>query len=361
LIDVTERVRLDEGDIEAGELDEALSRVFDAAHATPSIPLTYFEAATAAAFQLFAQRGVSLGILEVGLGGRLDATNVAPASVSVVTSIGLDHMADLGETIGEIAREKAGIFRRDRPALARAAAAEARATLREAAQRAGSIWHDAEEELRVETLETSLEGARFTLTTPRRRMALSTPLPGEHQAWNAALAVRAGELLGSDLLPLDDARIARGVGQVRWPGRLERFDIGGRQVLLDGCHNPEGAEALARFLRASGLAGRFHLVFGAMSDKDIAAIARTLFPLAAGVSLVTVESPRAASAEDLERAAPAGVETRVATGSVGEVLGDLLNRPDSGPEAPIIVAGSLYLVGEARAFLLAAGTPEGTR
>jgi dihydrofolate synthase/folylpolyglutamate synthase len=358
LIDVTERVRLEERDVEAGELDAALSRVFAAADSAPSIPVTYFEAATAAAFQLFALRSVSLGILEVGLGGRLDATNVAPASVSVVTSIGLDHMADLGETLGEIAREKAGIFRRGRPALARAASAAARATLREAAERAGSIWHDAEEELRVEPRETSLEGTRFTLTTPERRIDLSTPLPGEHQAWNAALAVRAGELLGSGLPALDDARIARGIAQVRWPGRLERFDIWGKQVLLDGCHNPEGAEALARFLRESGLAGRFHLVFGAMSDKDIAAIARTLFPLAAGISLVTVDSPRAASAEDLARVAPAGVEARVETGRVGAVLGDLLAR---GLEAPIIVAGSLYLVGEARAFLLAAGTPEGTR
>jgi dihydrofolate synthase/folylpolyglutamate synthase len=239
--------------------------------------VTYFEAVTAAAFLLFAEKRVSLGILEVGLGGRLDATNVAPASVSVVTSIGLDHTADLGETLGEIAREKGGIFRRGRPALGRAAAAVARVVLREAAERAGSIWHDAQEELSVEAEEASLEGERFALTTPERKIEVSTPLPGEHQAWNAALAVRAAELLPSGLLPLDPEAVARGIAAVRWPGRLERFEIGGRLVVLDGCHNPEGAEALARFLRGSGLAGRFHLLFGAMADKDVGAIARILF------------------------------------------------------------------------------------
>ena len=358
LVRVTERIRVEERDVEAAELDAALSRVFAAAEAAPPVPITYFEAATAAAFGIFAQRKVSLAILEVGLGGRLDATNVAPASVSVVTSIGLDHTADLGETLEEIAREKAGIFRRGRPALACAAAPLVRLVLHEAAERAGSTWHDAKEELRVEADEPSLEGARFDLTTPERRLSLSTPLPGEHQAWNAALAVRAAELLGSDLLELDPAAIARGIAAVRWPGRLERFEVRGRMVLLDGCHNPEGAEALARFLRNSGLAGRFHLVFGAMEDKDIAGIARALFPLAAAVTLVTVNSPRAASAEELARVVPAATPATVAGGSAGEVLWNLLSRD---PQTPIIVAGSLYLVGEARTFLLAAGTPEGTR
>jgi dihydrofolate synthase/folylpolyglutamate synthase len=233
----------------------------------------------------------------------------------------------------------------------------ARGVLREAAERAGSIWHDAQEELSIAADEASLEGARFTLTTPERKIELSTPLPGEHQAWNAALAVRAAELLPSGLLPLDPEAVARGIAAVRWPGRLERFEIGGRLVVLDGCHNPEGAEALARFLRGSGLAGRFHLLFGAMADKDVGGIARILFPLAGRIRLVSPDSPRAAPAADLARFLPAGAEADAA-GSVAHAMGDLLSRE---PAAPIIVAGSLYLVGEARTFLLAAGTPEGTR
>src|SRR5262245_13199330 len=166
---VTERIRLEEEDVEAGDLDAALSQVFAAAGARPAVPITYFEAMTAAAFLFFAERRVSLGILEVGMGGRLDATNIAPASVSVVTSIGLDHTSDLGNTLSAIAREKAGIFRRGRPALARAAAAEARDALREAAELTGSIWHDAREELRLQASDSTLRGTRFTLTTTARR------------------------------------------------------------------------------------------------------------------------------------------------------------------------------------------------
>ena len=358
LIDVTERVRLEEEDVGRDELDEALSRVFEAADAAPAIPVTYFEAMTAAAFLLFARRPVSLGILEVGLGGRLDATNVAPAMVSVVTSIGLDHTADLGETLPQIAREKAGIFRTGRPALARATAPEAGAALREAAEKAGAIWHDANEEIRVEVAETGAAGTRFALTTPERHLALATPLPGEHQAWNAALAVRAAELLGGAFGTLDPAAVERGVASVRWPGRLERFEIGGRRILLDGCHNPQGAEALAAFLRSAGLAGRCRLVFGAMADKDVEGIAGVLFPVAGSVTLVTIGSARAPGAADLgRRLAADGAKVRVG-GTVAEALSELLARPE---RDPIIVAGSLYLVGEARAFLLAAGTPEGAR
>ena len=357
LIDVTERVRVREKDVAPGELDEVLSRVFEAADAAPAIPVTYFEAMTAAAFVLFARREVSLGILEVGLGGRLDATNVAPASVSAVTSIGLDHMEDLGGTLPQIAREKAGIFRPGRPALARASDQEARAALRDAARKAGAIWHDAREEIRVEVEEDGLEGAHFRLATPEKTLALATPLPGEHQAWNAALAVRAAELLGPALPRLDPASIAAGVAAVRWPGRLERFELRGRSVLLDGCHNPEGAAALAAFLRQAGLAGRCELLFGAMADKDVEGIARVLFPRAGRVTLVTIGTPRSARAADLARRLPAFGPEVVVGGSVAEALGERLARRGSDP---IIVAGSLYLVGEARAFLLAA-TPEGTR
>ena len=358
LIDVTERVRLGEKDIGRDELDEALSRVFEAADDSPAVPVTYFEAMTAAAFLLFARHPVSLGILEVGLGGRLDATNVAPALVSVVTSIGLDHTEDLGETLAQIAREKAGIFRAGRPALTRASDPEARAALREAAEKAGAIRHDANEEIRVEVEETGADGTRFRATTPERTLALVTPLPGEHQAWNAALALRAAELLGDSFGNLDPAAIGTGFASVRWPGRLERLEIGGRRILLDGCHNPEGAEALAAFLRSAGLAGRFHLVFGAMADKDVEGIARILFPMAGRVTLVTVGSARAAAAADLaRRLTPAPAPFSVG-GGVAATLADLLSRRESDP---IIVAGSLYLVGEARAFLLAAGTPEGAR
>ncbi len=354
LVDVTERIRVDDEDVARGELDEALAPVFAAADAAPEIPLTYFEAMTAAAFVAFATRRLDLAVLEVGLGGRFDATNVAPAAVSVVTSIGLDHTAELGATRPLIAREKAGIFRSGRPALARAADADAREALREMARSAGAIWHDAQEELGVEVERVSLEGTRFRLRTPEgsAARALTTPLPGAHQAWNAALAVRAAELLdgGRPLLSRGSA-VSAGVARVRWAGRLERRRLEGRDLLLDGCHNVEGAEALARFLSDAGLERRCPLVFGAMADKDVEGIAAALFPLAAAVFLTPAPSDRAASAADLAR--------RVATvrpdAEPADSLADALARARRLPgRDPIIVAGSLYLVGEAECLLLAA-------
>jgi dihydrofolate synthase / folylpolyglutamate synthase len=358
LVDVTERVRLEERDVSPEELDDALARVFDAAGSAPEIAVTYFEAVTAAAFVLFAARPVELAVLEVGLGGRLDATNVAPAILSAITSIGLDHTEDLGETLPEIAREKAGIFRRGRPALARASDPEALEVLSRSAIQAGALWHDAGREISVEVARAGVEGTRFAVATPERSIELDTPLPGEHQAWNSALAVRAAELLGPTVLRPDSGKLAAGVRSVRWPGRLESFRAAGRTILLDGCHNTEGAEALARFLRDAGLAGRCRLVFGAMADKDVEGIAARLFPLAASVTLVTAPSPRAASASELARRVPRAPGGVAVGGDVSGALSALLGRAE---RAPIIVAGSLYLVGEARSWLLAAVAPEGTR
>lgn len=355
LIHVTERIRLEEEDVTGEELDYALERVFAAADASPAIAATYFEAATAAAFLVFCERRLDLAILEVGLGGRFDATNVAPAVLSAVTSIGLDHTEELGPTLSSIAREKAGIFRAGRPAIARASG-EALDVLRAEAERRGSDWHDAESELSVRVREVGIVGTRFDVTTPRQELSLATPLPGAHQAWNAALAVRAAELLPQPVARLTPETIGAGVAGVRWAGRLERFEIGGRCVLLDGCHNAEGAAALARFLADANLRGQCRLVFGAMADKDIEGIAEILFPAVRSVTLVAASSPRAASPREIEgRVPPVPGGLRPGSG-VNEALETLLAEGDG---APIIVAGSLYLVGEARSWLLAAATPEG--
>jgi len=349
LIEVTERIRVDEADLSEEELDAALERVFVAADAAPEISATYFEALTAAAFATFAERRVELAILEVGLGGRFDATNVAPARLSVVTSIGLDHTEELGPTLHSIASEKAGIFRSGRPALVAAEGEEARLALAEGARQTGALYHDAREEAVVSGVSTSLDGTRFGLSTPRDRYALTTPLPGAHQAGNAALAARAAELLSEELPALGRSSIERGVGAVRWPGRLERLKARGRTILLDGCHNPQGAAALAGFLEVAGIARRARLVFGAMADKDVEEIARRLFPAAASVRLVSAPSPRAATAAELVRRLGAERPDALACESLESALRDLLSEGDP---APIIVAGSLYLVGQARALLL---------
>jgi dihydrofolate synthase/folylpolyglutamate synthase len=351
LIRVTERIRIGEADVTEDELEAVLDAVFRTADAAPEIPVTYFEALTAAAFIAFAERRLDLGIYEVGLGGRFDATNVSPAALSIVTSIGLDHVEELGPTVESIAREKAGVFRSGRSALVGACVDGALQTLEEAARQTGAVFHDAAREVTVSDLVTSLDGTRFRLTTPRGRYDLATPLAGAHQAANAALAARAAELLADHLPALSSRSIAPGVAGTRWPGRLERLSVRGRVVLLDGCHNPQAAGALARFLRDIDLAGRAVLIFGAMADKDVERMAAILFPSVAAVRLVTAATPRAATAEELVSRTRAARSDCVAASSLDAALAELLGRPD--PDSPpIIVAGSLYLVGEARTLLL---------
>jgi dihydrofolate synthase/folylpolyglutamate synthase len=344
-----ERIRVEETDVSDEELDAALEPVFRAAGAAPEIPLTYFEAATAAAFAAFAGRRLGLAILEVGLGGRFDATNVAPARLSIVTGIGLDHVEELGPTLESIAREKAGVFRFGRTALVGPCADEARRALAESARATGAVFHEAAGEVALSDVTTSLDGTRFHLATPDNRYRLAVPLPGAHQAVNAAVAVRAAELLSKDFPGLGAGAIERGLAATRWPGRLEKLVVRGRAVVLDGCHNRQGAEALAQFLGDAGLAGRARLVFGAMADKDVEGMAEVLFPRVASVHLVPASSPRGAAADELLSRTRGVRPEATSAPDVEAALALLLKESDP---APIIVAGSLYLVGETRALIL---------
>lgn len=343
---VTERIRIGAQDVTAAELDAALGEVFAAADRAPAVPVTYFEAMTAAAFAAFARRGLDLAVLEVGLGGRFDATNVAPAVLSVVTSISLDHVEDLGPTVAKIAFEKAGVFRSKRPALVASRLPEALAVFDEAARQAGAELHRMVDETGIVAGEPALSGTRFRLTTPSRAYDLATPLAGLHQMENAATAVRAAELLGP-ALRIDSEAVLRGVASVRWPGRLEAFAVRGRTVLVDGCHNADGASALARFI--AGVALGPDLVFGAMADKDIESMGVALAPVVRRIRLVPAGSPRAASPEELiRRFAPRRPDVSAAP-DLAAALEELLADPSS---ETIIIAGSLYLVGEARSMLL---------
>lgn len=349
---VTERIRIGGEDVTPEVLDESLAEVFAAADRAPALALTYFEAMTAAAFVTFARRRLDLAVLEVGMGGRLDATNVAPATVSVVTSIGLDHVADLGGTLEAIAAEKAGVFRAGRPAVTAARQPGVRAVFREAAARRGTSLHELVEETRAEIAGSDFAGTRFQLETPAGIYALATPLPGPHQADNVAAAVRAAELLRPGVAA---EAIVRGVAATRWPGRLETFRTAGRTVVLDGCHNAAGAEALARFLGGLRPQPRVRpdLIFGAMSDKDVEAMAASLGPAVGRIRLIPLGSARAASADELVRRFAAARPDAVAAPGLAPALEELLGR---GGAETIIVAGSLYLIGEARSLLAARDT-----
>ena len=319
LVRVTERVRV--GDADAGEtlLDDVLSLVAAVAGPGERGP-TYFEALTVAALELFRRARVEVAVLEVGIGGRLDATNVVEPEVSVLTNVGPDHLEILGPSLGDVAREKAGIFRRGQLALvgAEGTAPDARAVLHAEAARLG---------------------ARLVEVPASDRWSGVFPLPGAHQRQNVALAVAAARALA----PLEEAVITRGLSRTRWRGRLQRVDRTGRRALiLDGAHNPAGAEALAGWLDAERLSGRVDLLFGTLSDKDAPGTAGPLIARARRVVLTAPPSPRAVLPEALkERLGVAGAETAPSPAVA-------LRRLDvEGPGAPpVLVAGSLYLVGE---------------
>jgi dihydrofolate synthase/folylpolyglutamate synthase len=319
LVRVTERVRIGEMDVEEPHLDDALGLVAAVSGPGERGP-TYFEALTVAALELFRRARTEIAILEVGIGGRLDATNVVSPELSVVTNVGADHLEVLGPSLADVAREKAGIFRSGRLALvgAEGSAPEAKAVLRAEAARIGT---------------------RLLEVPASDRWDGVFPLSGTHQQENAALAVAAARAL----LPLEDARMASGLAKTRWRGRLERIERPGRRsLILDGAHNPDGAEALASWLDAEGLSGRIDLLFGAMGDKDIARVVGPLARRARHVVLASPPSPRAASPEVVKERLGRGDATVAPS-----VVAALSRMDGAAPGAPpVLVAGSLYLVGE---------------
>jgi dihydrofolate synthase / folylpolyglutamate synthase len=340
---VEERIRIDGRAVDTAELEGALVAVVEAAQRTIGGAPTYFEALTAVALVLFAQRGVELAVLEVGLGGRLDATNVVDPLLSVITSIGFDHQAHLGATLAAIAREKAGILRTGKLAIVDPVEPEAVAALAQAAAELGAELSWAES---AGSFEGPEEAGVRVLRTARERYRLAPQLQGEHQRINLRLAVLAAERLAQrGFARIDRAAVERGVAGCRWPGRLEeiRLPEGAGTVLLDAAHNPAGAAALARALGER--AAPYGLLFGCFADKEAGAMLPPLAARAGWVCLTRAPGPRAAAPselgsflerapeieEDLERAL-----SRALAANAGRLL---------------VVTGSIYLLGLVRGRL----------
>jgi dihydrofolate synthase/folylpolyglutamate synthase len=349
-----ERLRIDGRAVGGERLGELLAEVVARAESRLGHDPTYFEAVTAAALLWFAAERVDLAVVEVGLGGRLDATNLCEPVLSLVTSISLEHRELLGNTVAEIAREKAGIFRPGRPALSWVEDREAAGALREVAAGLGAELRAADGEVAIAAVAPDgWEGQVVTLETPQARRELRTRLLGRHQAHNLGLAVRAAEILaGSGFPALDSRAIAAGAAACRWPGRAEVVELpGGRRVLLDAAHNAEGAAALGELLAGvRGQAGSLDLVFGVLADKDGGEMLRHVAPWAREIVFTTVPSPRALSAGDLPALLdPAGGELPAARGVRVEPdpAGALARALDLGADT-LIVCGSIFLVGELR-------------
>jgi len=305
---------------------------------------TMFEAATALALDHFAHEGVEIAVLEVGLGGRGDATTVGRPAVTVLTRIDIDHERWLGSTIESIADAKAAIIRSG-TAVVSAQRPEARAIIEARAAEAGVPLLLEGRDLRVEAREAGVDGARIDCTGPGFRFTdLALPLPGVHQPGNALAAVTAAHVLG-----VGEPAIRQGLARTRWPGRLSivRRDP---WLVLDGAHNPDGARALAASLRRMfnlEHVRRVTFVLGVYADKDARGIIEALRPLAARFVLTRAAGERAADPAAL--ATLVGPDTPlVVTASVAEAL-SVAAAP---PATPIVcVAGSLAVVGEALSSL----------
>jgi dihydrofolate synthase/folylpolyglutamate synthase len=303
LVDIRERWTLRGEMIDAALLDECIEELRSA---STEIAPTYFEALTLIAFLAFSRGKCDMAVLEVGMGGRLDATNVVKPIASVITPIGFDHMEYLGDTIRKIAAEKAGVIHRGAIVL---------------------TSNDDETVLDVLRKRAAKFGNRFLHVTEEH----DTPLAGAFQRRNAGLAVRTAREL-----KIDEEAIARGVAETRWRGRLERIDVRGKQIWIDGGHNAHAARAIAPFIEENVPRPRT-LVFGIMSDKDVDAVQATLYPLFDRVITTEPYPPRSVAAEEL-----GGIPIRVPDEAFAAAL--------DAPEPSIVIAGSLYLAGAALAF-----------
>lgn len=352
LVRIEERIRIGERLITPGEFRRGLSRLketIDGLLASGRLenPPTFFEVLTALAISHFARKKVDIAVLEVGMGGRFDATNAVTPLVSVITTIARDHQEYLGSTLGRIAYEKAGIIKPGVPVVCGVGRGTAFRVIRARARDLGAPLIEALGPGTSLDARASAGGYRFLFTSPAGRYAFRPSLPGLHQGWNAAVAIRTAEVLGTIRRPLDRKSFARAVGSTRWEGRLEV--VAKRPaVILDGAHNAEGAAALGAYIRDI-LRKPVILVFDAMKDKEIRKMAARLFPLAKKIILTQIPMRRASSPAEIRSLSRESRDRIVCEPDVAAAL-DLARRA-GGADSPIVVAGSLFLVGEAKRIL----------
>lgn len=308
-------------------------------------PVTYFEVTTALAFAWFAERAVDVAVVEVGLGGRLDASNAADAEVAVITTIGIEHTQYLGNTLGDIAREKVAILPEGKTLVTGILPDEAAAVVAARVAEQGAGWLRFGEDFSVGDASQAVGGWLVTVEgIYERYQDLPLPVHGRHQLANLAVAVASVEALFGRAL--DREAVAGAVAGLRLPGRMEvvrRHPI----VMLDGAHNPQGAAGLAAALAEEFPTTRWRLVFGVMADKDLAGMVDALAPAAHAVHAVAADNERALPAAEVAAAFEGRVDGPIeAHAGVAEAVAAAADTGD-----PVLVTGSLYVVGEAREAL----------
>jgi dihydrofolate synthase / folylpolyglutamate synthase len=326
---------------------------------------SYFETLTSMAFLHFAEPAIEIAVLEVGMGGRLDATNIVDPLISIITDISLDHMEWLGPTVSDIAREKAGILRRGGSLITLPQHPEANQVIGEVATSLSVLGISAVPYLPGHTVNQSTnESARqkttYSLEVLGDLIEIDSPLSGAHQHRNIALAIAAAvELAISHGFPITSTKIADGIRNTRWPARLERITTLHSESsaetlwLLDVAHNPAGAWALRAALREMFPDQSKALVFSCLRDKPIHEMAQILFPLFERIIFAPIYSSRATPMRDLLAAASATGTPAVVAASVAQAIDLAIEHAREHPHIPVVVSGSVYLVGDVRPRLLA--------
>ncbi len=334
LIEPTERIQIDGRPVSESEFVRAFEAVQAAAEKLhlANHP-TYFETIAAMALWLFRERRVDIAVVEVGLGGRLDATNIIQPKLCVITPVDFDHEDVLGNTLAEIAAEKAGIIKAGVPVVVSRQAPDAMLAIQKRAEVMGAEMVLAAEHFPVRDLEVDSRGCSFS--------GIRCPLAGDHQVHNAVAAVAALQQLGVD---------PAGISEARWPGRLEVV-APNPDVILDGAHNPSGTAALARYLQRHYSSRRIWLIFGVLAEKSVQDMTESLFPLAHQRIFTAPANERALPAENLLKFGDGHIEPTIesAVAWVNQQITDGGEPPD---RDAIVVAGSLYLVGDARKLYL---------
>jgi len=319
LVTFRERIRVDGEMISEDAVANGLTVIRDLVRDWDPHP-TFFEITTALALKHFSEAKIDIAILETGLGGRLDATNAVQSNASIITAIDLDHQQWLGQSLREIAREKAGIIKPKIPVVAAAQAPDAEKVIRDRA---------AECEAPLQFVNDSYQKSPVSL-------------PGEHQKQNAALAIAA---LCAARIDIAASSIVRGLTTVDWPARFQRWDD---RVVIDGAHNPAAAQSLAKTWREFFGDQRASLILAILSDKDLRGICEALAPIADSILLPKIRSERATPPDELAKVLSANIPSLPysITQSIAEALKEARAKPQ-----PILLTGSLHFAGEAVAWL----------
>jgi dihydrofolate synthase/folylpolyglutamate synthase len=362
LIRINERIRVNGemiSDLEFGAIHDRVERLAQQLLHSGKLPWhpSFFEMLTVMAFEYFAGVGVEIGVLEVGMGGRLDATNVVEPVISVIADISLDHQKYLGDTIGEIAREKAGIIRDKGVVVTLPQHPQANDVIGQAI-----LDHDARGVSAAKYVPPVSPGAaafvdrsahapgrsRYPLAVMGSEITIDSPLVGRHQLRNIALAIATAEELAQVGFPITPKQVEQGIRETHWPGRFQVLPpsaaTGEREMVLDVAHNPAGAWALRSALSENYAGREFTIIFAAMRDKAIQEIADILFPIAEQVVLTQVNNPRSATTAELRQSVARTGATMYEEPNVRAALARA--RAVSKPDGVIVVTGSIFLIGE---------------